>query len=265
MDQSENNAITNANEPIITHELLRSWDPCTLGYFRYCELFPDGATLPQAIDGLIADDHDDWGFWLFEKCRSLKLYEVFTAKGYRNAGDSNAGDRNAGHWNAGDSNAGDSNAGNRNAGNRNAGNRNAGNRNAGHWNAGNRNAGHWNAGHWNAGNRNAGYFNSDSPSEIRVFNKPCSRSEFDQANIPSFLYFDTTRWIADSQMTDQEKIDNPMFYVAGGYLKTIPYKQAFQEAYAKASDADKALLLKLPNFDADVLFEISGIRVEVPT
>jgi len=40
---------------IITHELLRSWSPCTGGYKRFCELFPEGTDLKTAIEGLVAD------------------------------------------------------------------------------------------------------------------------------------------------------------------------------------------------------------------
>lgn len=37
---------------------------------------------------------------------------------------------------------------------------------------------------------------------------------------------------------------------------------AWREAYDKATKEDIELLKALPNFDADVFFEISGIRIE---
>ncbi len=257
---------------IITHELLRSWSPCADVYKRFCELFPNGATLPDSVDGLVADNHDNWAKWLFDVCKEKGLFGEYTAKGYWNAGDWNAGYRNAGNWNAGDWNAGNwnagdwnagyMNAGDRNAGNWNAGDRNAGNWNAGYMNAGDRNAGDRNAGNWNAGNMNAGYMNAKTPAIITVFDKPCAIEVWEKAKKPNFLFFNTTIWVSESSMTDQEKIDHPKFHVAEGYLKTIPYKEAFQASYAAASAGDRALVKALPNFDADTFFEISGIMVD---
>ena len=62
-------------------------------------------------------------------------------------------------------------------------------------------------------------------------------------------------------MTDQEKIDNNTFHTTGGYLKSHEYKEAFQKSWEAASDEDRKLVDQLPNFDADIFFEISGIDV----
>ena len=67
-------------------------------------------------------------------------------------------------------------------------------------------------------------------------------------------------------MTDEEKRLNQSADVRGGYLKKLDYKEAFQKSYNDLSDEEKvkqtALLKALPNFDVDVFFEISGIRVD---
>ena len=204
---------------IITHELLRSWLPCNGGYKRFCELFPEGADLKTAVEGLVAEGHDDWGYWLFTRCRDKGLFGEYTANGYRNAGNGNAGNGNAGHWNAGNRNAGD----------------------------------------WNAGNGNAGHFNTTTPDTILVFNKPCSVADWDSAKKPDFLYFETNEWIDERNMSDEEKIANPKFYVMGGYLKNIDFKTAFKKAWKNADKKNRALIKKLPNFDAEIFFEISGI------
>jgi len=60
-------------------------------------------------------------------------------------------------------------------------------------------------------------------------------------------------------MTDKEKVDNDTFHTTGGYLKSYDYKEAFQKSYNEASQEDKDKLLKLPNFDAEVFKEISGV------
>lgn len=136
---------------------------------------------------------------------------------------------------------------------------NSGSGNSGHSNSGDCNSGHSNSGNWNSCNKETGFFNSQSPQTIRVFNKPCPLDVWENAAKPGFLYFNMTQWIDFKNMTDDEKTHHPHAETCGGYLKHLGYKQAFQDAYAKASDDDKALLLKLPNFDADVFYEISGI------
>ncbi len=69
-------------EKLITRELLIEWNACAQGMQRFCELFPDGADLKTAIEVLVNDGHNDWGVWLFKKCREHKLYVDFVVKGY---------------------------------------------------------------------------------------------------------------------------------------------------------------------------------------
>jgi len=151
--------------------------------------------------------------------------------GSRNTGSRNTGDRNTGDWNTGDWNTGRSNTGDMNTGDRNTGDWNTGD-----WNTGNRNTGDMNTGDWNKSNRNAGFFNTIDP-DIQVFNKPCNREDWENANKPSFIYFDLNG----------------------------TYKESWRKAYDSASDEEKRLLVNLPNFDADVFHEISGILVDEKT
>ena len=197
---------------IITHELLKSWSPCKDGYKRFCELFPDGSDLETAINGLVEDGHDSWGYWLFKKCIENSFANSITSKGYRNTGYRNSGDCNTGDW--------------------------------------------------NSGYRNNGFFNTKTPETILVFNKPCSREKWEEARKPSFLFFGITRWINDEDMTEEEKANNQSYKTTGGYLKQMVYKEAFQESFKSATKEDIQLLKALPNFDADVFFEISGIRIK---
>jgi len=250
---------------IITHNLLRSWGPCQAGYKRFCELFPNGADLQTAIDGLIADDHESWARWLFNECSDKGLFSDVISRGYMNSGDWNSGDRNSGHWNSGDRNSGDWNSGHRNSGDWNSGHRNSGDRNSGHWNSGHwnsgdRNSGDRNSGHWNSGYRNSGYFNSKTPDEILVFNKMCKISDWDYADKPDFIYeVQLTYWVDESDMSDADKIADPHFHVRCGQLRTRTYKEAWKHAWDNADPKDRILIKELPNFDADVFFEISGI------
>ena len=172
----------------------------------------------------------------------------------------NTGDWNTGNGNTGNGNTGNRNAGDWNAGNGNTGDRNTGDWNAGDWNAGNRNAGSQNVGGWNAGNRNAGHLNSkDAP--IRMFNRECPGLSREDLTFPNFFYFQLTLWVDPADMTDAEKLENPSYKVTEGFLKTRDYKEAFQASYDAADAEDRARLPALPNFDADVFYDISGIQV----
>ncbi len=147
--------------------------------------------------------------------------------------------------------------------NNNTGENNTGNRNSGDWNSGNRNSGYRNSGDWNSGNGNSGDFNSTTPDTIRCFNKDVDRETWEQADKPQFIYnVNPNIWVDESDMTDDEKEEFSKFHDRGGYLKTIEYKEAWKIAWDEASEEDKTLLSKLPNFDADVFEEITGINVK---
>ena len=53
---------------LITADTLREWTACLDGFKRFCELFPEGADLKTASDGLIADGHHNWSNWLWSNC-----------------------------------------------------------------------------------------------------------------------------------------------------------------------------------------------------
>lgn len=142
-------------------------------------------------------------------------------------------------------------------------NTNSGYCNSGYRNSGNRNSGYWNSGYWNSCNKETGYFNSIQSDTIRVFNKPCLLSDWENAEKPNFIYFSLTEWINECDMTDEEKENNPSYTTKQGYLKAYTYKEAWANAWEKATKEDKQLLYALPNFDAEVFREISGIDVNV--
>jgi hypothetical protein len=176
-----------------------------------------------------------------------------------NTGSWNTGDRNTGYKNTGDRNTGNSNTGDSNTGHRNTGYRNTGYRNTGDRNTGNRNTGSWNTGSWNTG-----FFNTTTPEKIQVFNQPCKKSDWDNAYKPDFLFFNLTEWIHEKKMTDREKEDHPEYKTlgVGGYLWKYNYKEAFKKAWDEADPEDRIRVKDLPNFDAKIFYEISGINVE---
>ncbi len=179
-----------------------------------------------------------------------------------NTGNWNTGDWNTGNWNTGNWNTGDWNTGDRNTGNRNTGDRNTGNWNTGNWNTGDRNTGNWNTGNWNTGDRNTGYFNIDEP-KVRIFWKETDIKRQD-IHFPSWLYFSLTEWIDESDMTDKQKEDdeNDYYKTTWWILVSYDYKEAFKKSYEKATREEQLEVKELPNFDADIFYEISGIRIE---
>ena len=282
---------------LITESILREWSACSDGLARFCELFPDGADLKTAADRLAEDGHSDWSIWMFEKCRGDDRFKEQAKDGFRNTGHSNTGHMNTGHMNTGDWNTGHRNTGHMNTGQWNTGHRNTGQWNTGHmntgdwntghmntgdWNTGHRNTGQWNTGHsntghrntgdwntghmntgqWNTGHRNKGHFNTITPDEILAFNKPCKLSVWDECEKPNLIYnLVLTWWVPENKMTDAEKAADPNFYMRGGQLRCRTYKEAWRKAWDEASVADRELVRKLPNFDATVFKEISGIDV----
>ena len=206
----------------ITAEVLRGWNACPEGYKRFNQLFPDGADLKTAADALHDDGHTDWSIWLFGHCRKDERFRDQSVDGFHNTGHQNTGHQNTGDWNTGD-----------------------------------KNTGNWNTGDWNTGN-----FNTITPVDILVFNRPISRQTWDQAAKPSFIFnLVTTWWVDESEMTDEEKAADPESVNRGGQLRIRTYKDAWRKAWNETTDADRRLVLSLPNFDPDVFLAISGIDV----
>ena len=127
-------------------------------------------------------------------------------------------------------------------------------------NSGNGNSGNGNSGNWNSGNGNSGIFNTDEPF-IRMFNKQTKLKRRD-IDIPLFLYFDLTSFISYDYATEEERVKyKNEIETCGGFLRTLSYKEAFSRAWRNASDEERDKVKNLPNFDADIFFEISGIKV----
>ena len=187
--------------------------------------------------------------------------------GVFNSGSRNSGDWNSGNWNSGSRNSGDWNSGNWNSGSRNSGDWNSGSRNSGDWNSGrgnsgSRNSGNWNSGDWNSGNCNSGFFCTNSP-KLRLFNKETdfTMEEFMKTEWYAVLTsgeFNLTKWRA---YTDEEKAQDERKRFIGGELITIPYKEACANWWASLSEKDKAIIKTIPNFDANIFAEITGIDV----
>ena len=142
---------------------------------------------------------------------------------------------------------------------------NTGERNTGYWNTGNCNIGNRNTGNWNTGDWNTGYFNADTPESVRVFGKDCQRETWDYASKPYWIYkISPTTWVPEADMTDQEKVENPTFNSCQGYLRVNDWKDEWRKAYNNATPEDIVLTRALPNFDAAIFKEITGIDLDAP-
>ena len=62
-------------------------------------------------------------------------------------------------------------------------------------------------------------------------------------------------------MTDDEKKAHPEYETTGGYLKSVDFKTACKMMWDNLDDADRQTVREIPNFDADVFEEITGIKV----
>ena len=104
------------------------------------------------------------------------------------------------------------------------------------------------------------FFNSNEPN-VRMFNKD-TKLKKDDINIPSWCCFDLIVWVSHDTATEEDKeVHKKEIEICGGFLKTLEYKEAWKLAYDKTNDKEKIQLFNLPNFDADIFEEISGIDV----
>lgn len=146
----------------------------------------------------------------------------------------------------------------------NTGRSNSGNCNSGTCNSGDCNSSSGNSGNWNSGNYSTGYFNTvEHP--LFAFNKLLSISREEFVNQRGYRVlkrnYENNWWIHSKNMTEEEKNAHPEHKANGGYLKTVDFKTACKIMWDNLDDEDKQSVREIPNFDADVFEEITGIKV----
>ena len=182
--------------------------------------------------------------------------------GEKNTGMLNSGDLNSGDLNSGDLNSGNRNSGNLNSGDLNSGNRNSGNRNSGNSNSGNSNSGNSNSGDCNSGNRNSGDFCScDYSSGIfmtkkityEAFNKQLTKEEYDDLiGSEGFMLLQCFRLYAFKTRTEKN---------GQKHLAYLSYKASWRMFWQTITPMQKLTVKRMPHFDADVFYEITGIKL----
>ena len=226
--------------------------------FRYYDFDPNNHVAEVIAHGTVAEGEDKCATNKLEIVREIPWAEVLEIV--------NTGKACTGRCNSGDWNSGNWNSGNWNSGNRNSGNRNSGDWNSGNWNSGNCNSGNRNSGDWNKTSFSNGCFNTVSP-KIYMFNKPTDwtfeqwfncrarylLNQIDDCPL-EYIWFDS--------MTDEEKAAHPEAETTGGYLKERTTADNARKWWAGLSADDRNVIFSLPNFDAAIFKEITGIDVD---
>lgn len=129
-------------------------------------------------------------------------------------------------------------------------NGNAGLFSTGNCNSGNCNSGNWNSGCFNSCEGSNGVFCNESDKNIRIFNQPSGMSLED---------FRRSRYY-DALVS--EPLELTWCDEASEMLKTRSYKEACAIWWEKLTEENKKIIQQIPNFDADVFFDITGINVK---
>ena len=159
-------------------------------------------------------------------------------------------------------NTGEGNTGVFNSGDRNSGDYNSGDYNSGYDNSGDYNSGHDNSGHDNSGDYNSGNFCScDHSSGIfmtkkityEAFNKQLTKEEYD-ALIESegFSLLQCFRLYSFKARTEKD---------GQKHIVHLSYKASWRMFWQTFTPEQKLTIKRMPHFDADVFYEITGIRL----
>ena len=174
------------------------------------------------LQALILDGDCNSGNYNSGNCNSGSHNSGSHNSGYHNSGDCNSGNYNSGNCNSGNYNSRDCNSGDCNSGYCNSGNCNSGDYNSGIFNSGN-----YNSGDCNSGNYNSGIFNTDEPC-MRAFNRETDIRHSDFINTLNYNFYTLCQRISNNSLQDE--------------------------------DIDR--IKALPNFDAEIFEEITGINID---
>ena len=230
--------------------------------FRYYDFDPNNHVAEVIAHGTVAEGENKCATNNLEIVREIHWAEVLEIvnTGKACTGRCNSGDRNSGNCNSGNCNSGDWNSGNCNSGDWNSGDRNSGNCNSGDWNSGD-----WNSGDWNATSFSNGCFNTAS-SQIYMFNKPTDWTFEQWFNCRARRLLNQIddcplEYVYLCDMTDEEKAAHPEAETTGGYLKERTIADNAQKWWDGLNNDDRNVILSLPNFDAAIFKETTGIDV----
>lgn len=128
-----------------------------------------------------------------------------------------------------------------------------------------------NTGDCNTGNRNKSSFNTGcfntEEQKITLFNKPSDITyndwlRSDARYLLNQIPKDVVEWVYEEDMTDEEKAANPTYETTGGYLKVLNESECGQLWCGSLSDFQKNYIKSIPNFDAEIFEQCTGIKVD---
>ena len=102
---------------------------------------------------------------------------------------------------------------------------------------------------------------------IMMFNKPSNWTyndwyESDARWLLNQIPKDVVEWIWSNDMTDEEKEQHPTYKTTGGYLKVLDESECGQLWWRGLSDRKKEVIKTMPNFDADIFYQCTGINIK---
>jgi hypothetical protein len=249
-----------------TYETHQEISLCKRGFhfcvdLKDCFLYypqPDAVFAKVAALGTVIQSDRD-SKCVTNKIRILEMIPRIEAVASSNTGHCNSGIFNTGTYNSGRGNSGHNNSGSRNtgccnSGHNNTGHDNAGDSNTGHYNAGDHNTGDYNTGSYNTGDWNKGWYNTgcfmtDDSLTIPMFNKPSDWSYGD------WIYSSASRIMSKCPV---DVIDHSF---VDGCLQVHHSGGDRQRWWDELPAIDKAEVMALPNFDPDIFYQCTGIKV----
>ena len=154
----------------------------------------------------------------------------------------NIGEKNTGLFNSGDLNSGSLNSGDLNSGSLNSGSLNSGNYNSGDNNSGN----------FCSCNYSSGVFMSKKIT-YEAFNKQLTKEEYDDLiESEGFTLLQRFRLYAFKTRTEKN---------GQKHLAYLSYKASWRMFWQTITPMQKLTVKRMPHFDADVFYEITGIKL----
>lgn len=103
--------------------------------------------------------------------------------------------------------------------------------------------------------------------KIMLFNKPSNMTysewlDSDARYLLNQIPKDVVEWVYEEDMTDEEKAAHPTYETTGGYLKVLDESECGQLWWGSLSDRRKEIIKAIPNFDAEIFFQCTGVRVD---
>ena len=100
-----------------------------------------------------------------------------------------------------------------------------------------------------------------------MFNKPSGWTYRDWLNSEARFLLNqipknVVEWIYESNMTNEEKEAHPTYKAKGGYLKELDESDCAQMWWNGLLEHQRNIIKALPNFDAKIFKQCTGITIE---